>query len=604
LKKRQKPKQKIEINGRESISWITFGLSGITLLLSNIPLIDDRAITGSSFGSLAEMLISVAASHFAVFGFLVFARQSILRASFARGSRRWLFWLIITSVFFGNVTATILLQAFWGYQNTSLTSLSFLVFQVFTLVVIGKLSRETLQYRTSISELEAQRKLLTENQYLSKAILESEKTMAVSYITQRVLDGIAKLSPTDSKASQAAMAELSNSVIRPYSHDLFKDFPTFEGSKEAGSRKIDWRTSLRGILDTPLISPLALAGALTYMGFQFTISGPPSSDERETLIQLGDVGVSVSLTPLMEAVSVLLTIFLSTYVASRAALTLNAVLRKGTPELSSWGFLILQLLVIAILTLALILLAFFLPWFPQVEANLFSLLLGIFLSLLTVTTIIVAIRGSAWIRSESTIEIQKLNESLQREVALTNEKLWQERQQLARAIHGPLQSAVNAASIQLGTVTDKGRDLPELVRNLSANIMEALAKIDGESTATNTWRSELEELRLMWENVAEVRASFSLGSETILDLNPVAAGTAIQIISEALANAAIHGLATVIEVSISTRENAMKITVSDNGAGPGSNSELGLGSKFLDDVSLEWSLERRDETVLSVSIPC
>jgi signal transduction histidine kinase len=400
------------------------------------------------------------------------------------------------------------------------------------------------------------------------------------------------------------MAELSNSVIRPYSHDLFKDFPTFEGSKEAGSRKIDWRQSLRRILQTPLISPGALAGALTYLGFLFTISGPPSIDNRETIVQLGDLAVSVSLSPLIEALSVVITIFVSTFIASKAVSAVSAPIRKVAPKVSGWGFLILQLVVIAVLTLALILLGFFLPWFPQVEANLFSVLLGIFLSLLTVTTIIVAIRGSAWIRSESTLEIQKLNESLRREVALTNEKLWQERQQLARVIHGPLQSAVNAASIQLGTVTDKGRDLPELVRNLSANIMEALAKIDGESTATNTWRSELEELRLMWENVAEVRVSFSLGSETILDLNPVAAGTAIQIISEALANAAIHGLATVIEVSISTRENAMKITVSDNGAGPGSNSELGLGSKFLDDVSLEWSLERRDETVLSVSIPC
>jgi signal transduction histidine kinase len=603
LKKRQKPKQKIEINGRESISWITFGLSGITLLLSNIPLIDDRAITGSSFGSLAEMLISVAASHFAVFGFLVFARQSILRASFARGSRRWLFWLIITSVFFGNLTATILLQAFGGYQNTSLTSLSFLVFQVFTLVVIGKLSRETLQYRTSISELEAQRKLLTENQYLSKAILESEKTKAVSYITQRVLDGIAKLSPTDSKASQAAMAELSNSVIRPYSHDLFKDFPTFEGSKEAGSRKIDWRTSLRGILDTPLISPLALAGALTYMGFQFTISGPPSSDERETLIQLGDVGVSVSLTPLMEAVSVLLTIFLSTYVASRATLTLSAVLRKETPQLSSWGILILQHLVIALLTIAMIRLAFFLPWFPEVAVNPISVIVGVFFVFLTVTMAIAAIRTAATIRSESAFELRQLNESLLREVALTNERLWQERQQLARAIHGPLQSAVNAASIQLGAVQEADRNLPELVRGISANILEALAKVSGQSTAPVSWRLELDEVRHLWENVAEFRVSIDLESEAILDLNPVTASTAMQIISEASANSAIHGLATEIKVSVSTSENVMKITVSDNGKGLESRHEGGLGSKFLDDVSLEWSLQRAEETVLTATIP-
>jgi signal transduction histidine kinase len=604
LSKQQKSKRKIEINSRESISWISFGLSGITLLLANVPLIDGRSITGSSFESLSEMLISVAASHFAFFGFLVLARQSILRVSFARVSRRWLFWLIITSVFFGNIAATIILQAVWGFQNTSLTSLSFLVFQVFVMLVVGKLSRETLEYRRSISNLEAQRKLLLENQYLSKATLESEKNNTVSYITEKVLSAIAKLSPADPKASQAAMAELSNWVIRPYSHDLFNDFPTFEGSKEASSRKLDWKTSLRGILETPLISPLALSSALTYMGFQFTITGLPPTDERETLLQLGAVGVSVSLTPLIEAVSVLLAIFALTFIASRATVALHAASRKRASDLSNWGLLILQLIVIAVFTLVLIHLAFFLPWFPEVAINPPLVLIGIFLVFLTVTAAIAAIRTAASIRSASALELHTLNESLIREIALTNEKLWQERQQLARAIHGPLQSAVNAASIQLGTVTEVEKNLPELVRSISATILDALAKVGGQSLTASSWRSELDEVQHMWANVAELHLSIDPESASILDINPVTASTVIQIISEASANSAIHGLATEIKVAVSTRENVMTITVSDDGRGLEHRSEGGLGSKFLDDVSLEWSLQRKEDTVLTVTIPC
>lgn len=604
MTKQRKSKPKIEINSRESISWISFGLSGITLFLANIPLIDGRSITGSSFESLSEMLISIAASHFALFGFLVLARQSILRTPFARVSRRWLFWLIIASALFGNIAATIILQAVWGFQNTSLTSLSSLVFQVFVMLVVGKLSRETLEYRRSISNLEAQRKLLLENQYLSKAILESEKNNTVSYITEKVLSAIGKLSPTDPKASQAAMADLSNSVIRPYSHDLFNNSPAFEGSREASSRKLEWKTSLRRILETPLISPLALAGALTYMGFQFTISGLPPIEERETLLQLGDVSVSVSLAPLIEAVSVLLAIFVSTLVSSKATLALYAASRKRTSDLSSWGLLILQLIVISVLTLVIIRLAFFLPWFPEVAINPLLVLIGIFLVFLTVTAAIAAIRTAASIRSASAAELHTLNESLLREVALTNERLWQERQQLARAIHGPLQSAVNAASIQLGAVTEVEKNLPELVRSISATILDALAKVGGKSRTTSSWRLELDEVRHMWENVAELLISIDSESESRLNLNPVTASTVMQIISEASANSAIHGLATEIKVAVSSRENEMRITVSDNGKGLEPRSEGGLGSKFIDDVSLEWSLERNEDTVLTVTIPC
>ena len=73
------------------------------------------------------------------------------------------------------------------------------------------------------------------------------------------------------------------------------------------------------------------------------------------------------------------------------------------------------------------------------------------------------LRATAYQLDHTDVEIHELRQELDWEIARANQTQWQQQRALARALHGPLQSAVNAAALRIDAAVRTGSVTTELV---------------------------------------------------------------------------------------------------------------------------------------------
>ena len=161
----------------------------------------------------------------------------------------------------------------------------------------------------------------------------------------------------------------------------------------------------------------------------------------------------------------------------------------------------------------------------------------------------------------------------------------------ASYIHNSLQSELTSLVIQLDSIAAN----PDPVR--SRLIMEKVESFISRSR-NEDFKNFLEtpELRLFrvidsWEGIAEIE--ISLDKQIFED--QVRAALMVQLIEESLANAVRSGRANKVAVSAEFSADSLRITVRDNGMAPMQNIRDGLGSKWIDSVSVSfWTLEETE----------
>jgi signal transduction histidine kinase len=161
----------------------------------------------------------------------------------------------------------------------------------------------------------------------------------------------------------------------------------------------------------------------------------------------------------------------------------------------------------------------------------------------------------------------------------------------ASYIHNSLQSELTSLVIQLDSIAAN----PDPVR--SRLIMEKVESFISRSRSED-FKNFLEtpELRLLrvidsWEGIAEIE--ISLDKKIFED--QVRAALMVQLIEESLANAVRSGRANKVAVSAEFSADSLRITVRDNGMAPMQNIRDGLGSKWIDSVSVSfWTLEETE----------
>jgi len=80
-----------------------------------------------------------------------------------------------------------------------------------------------------------------------------------------------------------------------------------------------------------------------------------------------------------------------------------------------------------------------------------------------------------------------------------------------------------------------------------------------------------------------------------VQVDPVLSAFAGDLAQEAVSNAARHGGASSVWISLAqSDEDVVTLIVQDNGVGVSANSGRGLGSQQLDDCALEWSRGRSE----------
>ncbi|HEV8024021.1 MAG TPA: hypothetical protein VGP37_03945 [Candidatus Nanopelagicales bacterium] len=165
------------------------------------------------------------------------------------------------------------------------------------------------------------------------------------------------------------------------------------------------------------------------------------------------------------------------------------------------------------------------------------------------------------------------------------------RRQLSYLIHGSVQSALVAARMRLHEQSDVNSTL---AARIGQEITRAVSGIEHGSAAGVSITSALEDIVELWSGIATVTWTVGEEESEFLEASPVAIASVGEIVTECVANSIRHGSASSVDVRIDVRGSRVAVVVVDDGDGPAADSVPGMGSRMLEDLTLDWR-RYRDE---------
>lgn len=180
---------------------------------------------------------------------------------------------------------------------------------------------------------------------------------------------------------------------------------------------------------------------------------------------------------------------------------------------------------------------------------------------------------------------------------------WYEQGELARVLHGPIQSIINKAVILL-----KGADSASTVvilEELRTNIQRELAPERRWKTEGHSFERMCADLSFTWTDVCKIDFAISPLASATLNNDAAATSLAWDIIHECCNNAVQHGKATWVSVRVEDPSaDSVHIEIMDNGSQYEMHSKPGLGSNMMEACTVDWSRSRRDnQTRIDASLP-
>ena len=429
-------------------------------------------------------------------------------------------------------------------------------------------------------------------------------------------DALASISAVDGQGGGTRLRALADDVIRPLSHrlavapavlaDVAPDVPTMR-----------WRDTLRDVVRRPSVPVRSLAvtsGALALLRSLVTdqdavravapIGAPPQDGSS--------VAVSVDWVPLVASLAELVLVFALTWWG--AARLASVLARYGGPSsrpsaVRLWTLTLLALVALSGLTVAAPA-ALSRLVDAQVAVSPVVSLLGTLLPLVAVTIGATTVRAVEDARGVLDADLARHTESAARNAARLQAVLGHEQQRLARTLHADVQSAVNAGGIALDRADRAGGVTPAIVEGVADRIAGAVERFLGGGGSDRPLCDRLEDVRLLWTGVCEVRLDVDAAMRDRVDDDPIARDLIVDLVAEACANAAVHGGASSVEVSVaSSRAGEVALTVRDDGvrrAGGdrGGGGEGGLGSEVLRASCTRVRLTLGDDgATLEVGVP-
>ncbi len=179
-------------------------------------------------------------------------------------------------------------------------------------------------------------------------------------------------------------------------------------------------------------------------------------------------------------------------------------------------------------------------------------------------------------------------ENLESTISLLSQKEWISRRQVGYVMHGSLQSALNAAVLQLGSASNP---TPELIESVRGDIAQALARVGFESGQNYSFEQAQQEISKIWAGTVETKWQVAPNILEALRRNPATSECLAEVLREAVSNASKHGKATNVEIAINIEDLVLVLQATDNGSSSNTGKTQGLGTELLDDVCSSWSLE-------------
>ena len=196
-------------------------------------------------------------------------------------------------------------------------------------------------------------------------------------------------------------------------------------------------------------------------------------------------------------------------------------------------------------------------------------------------------------RHRNILDRKVTNDAIELLVSQLRQEVWVRRRQLARIVHGKIQSKLLAASMRLSAIQNPtAQDLELVQADIVTALNGLLLEIDEDVEDFATQFSHIEDA---WDGVCELSLRVSDNLLKEIDSSPNARTCVSEVIGEAVANAAKHSTASKVEIDLElTGDGYVSIEIATAGefdATEGKNP--GYGSQLLDEITTKW--ERVEE---------
>lgn len=535
--------------------------------------------------------------------------QSAVAVSFLIARLTWLRWgrgyasVMIATIFSGQILGQIVASsASLNRSDVYITGFDHVIFQSLALTFSAWLVASIQEHRDDVADLESRRIDLLTAKNLGKARLHSEREEVVRAV-EHVLD--TAVSDLEREPSEIAtrLNRASEDALRPLSHELVERREPFKVPSFSRPR-IRWLASLSNVVATPLIAPRTIAFFMTFLVMRSTFKSPSEAAEA-TGQQIGGAGLqaTVELASLGRAFILLSSVFVATYLSAlvvrRSISPLLAVASTG----GRWVIGIFGILSVSLMTQLLVILAegVFSLRDSATELSIAEPIWFIPVALVAITMGIV--RGLEEVHGDLTRQLQEINSDLMWETARINEELLASRRYLSQVIHGPIRAALMASAMEVTMAQRRGEPVIGLIPTLTERISQARKRIHEPVVALDLLK-EASGLKSLWSGVCEI--AFDIPPQVIdaIVADPISASAIHAVIEESIANAIFHASAKRVDVRIDHDGHVIAILIENDGNAPSTDGERGLGSRLLDEVTTEWTIESDDgRTRLRAVVP-
>lgn len=191
-------------------------------------------------------------------------------------------------------------------------------------------------------------------------------------------------------------------------------------------------------------------------------------------------------------------------------------------------------------------------------------------------------------RADSEAQMQKDNDQLARETALFDQQVWLAKRSWGFVVHGTVQAALTAAMTRLSSAEELEAYQINMVLQDLDRAREALSKTPDINVDLT---SALNSIAATWGGLCKVSWQISPRAQRALDRDSNARMCVNEIVKEAVSNAVRHGEAkqALIEIDRSD-DDLLAIQVRNDGRAVPAEIEHGVGTRMLDDLTLNWSL--------------
>ena len=197
------------------------------------------------------------------------------------------------------------------------------------------------------------------------------------------------------------------------------------------------------------------------------------------------------------------------------------------------------------------------------------------------------------------------------ELAQLDARVAAARHTIAHLVHTDLQGCAAGCAMllefALESSADEGTGEPASSDQLTSALQQTQARLDNALTSLDEAleaRSLAEQadvsaglaaLAGTWAGFVEVEVNVGPSARACADNRPAVALAVVELASEAIANAAIHGTARHVTIDVGLTDNDLEVVARDNGIGLGAHPSPGAGSASIDRLTSAWSLSNRDE---------